>query len=268
MPAATAQSGFEPLRLPSFLVPEAIARQANIPKGAALLYGRMARFTSKGGTCYASVEYLARELRVSDRSIERWIAALVKARLVKREWGEHRGKVTVFLPFPPPGAPCQLPLVENSMENLRADARGPDSTVGSDPPKLAEAYKEEVLDLDIGTHHRSGATDGSRARLCKTQSAATIPGAPAEQLSFTLVETAPLPAPVASVQTRPDPPKPEAQSIARGSKDVQVADDFLIAQIAAMARAKTMRGLRGGVVNCHESLTPYFSTGFDGGPGP
>jgi len=181
-------SPFRPLHQKAFLVQEAVARLPGMPKAAALLYGRMARFTAHDGQCFASVDYLARELHASTRSVERWMAALVSAKLIRREYRYAlRSKVTVFLPHPCFGAPppepqpvqlslfpqavenlCKTPLGEvgaasaAEVENLWKSGGFPvgtsASSVGSDPPTLADPSIELRGSNDERESSRSAAS--------------------------------------------------------------------------------------------------------------
>lgn len=141
---------FEPLTARAFLVQEAVARLPGIPRGAALLYGRMARFRAAGGHCFASVEYLARDLAAGERTVGRWMAALVKAKLVRRVYHPaRRTKVTQFLahscfdglPAPGPDEPGQLGLeftaCDNPVENSGKTCERRVENVRSDLPEVA-----------------------------------------------------------------------------------------------------------------------------------
>ena len=65
-------------------IPEALVRSTRIPAGAKLAYGRLCRYAGENGRCFPAVGTLAREIGVSDRQAQRYLAELERAQLIRR----------------------------------------------------------------------------------------------------------------------------------------------------------------------------------------
>lgn len=197
------ETGFNPLvGQPAFLVQEAVARQPGMPRGAALLYGRMARFASGGGTCYASVKYLAAELAAGRRTVESWLASLVQAKFVKRRWVPgYRSKVTIFLPHPAfaprpnGGKPLQIPLIASE------EAAGNAAAVPLEPAGQSRRNQRTSNKREFCEEHTAATIRGRyREEPVENEPATpTPPGANAEipPAAAPLARRGPLPEPVA-----------------------------------------------------------------------
>jgi hypothetical protein len=76
---------FNPYRMFNGLfIPEGLARCPWISAGAKLAWGRLARYAGSNGVCHPTVTTLAEEIGVSGRQAQRYLAELVRSRLIRR----------------------------------------------------------------------------------------------------------------------------------------------------------------------------------------
>lgn len=78
-----------------FMAPEAIV--AELGPAQAVLYGRIWRYCQGGGTCYASLDTLAKECGVSRPTVCRWIGDLVDTGYITRQSGQAAGRTSVLV---------------------------------------------------------------------------------------------------------------------------------------------------------------------------
>lgn len=78
-----------------FMAPEAIV--AELGPAQAVLYGRIWRYCQGGGTCYASLDTLAKECGVSRPTVCRWIGDLVDTGYITRQSGQSSGRTSVLV---------------------------------------------------------------------------------------------------------------------------------------------------------------------------
>jgi Helix-turn-helix domain len=77
--------GSDTNREPFAMIPEALMRDRSVPRSAVVLYGVLARYGSVPEDCFPSLARLARDLKCSRRSIQRWLNALDRAGWIERE---------------------------------------------------------------------------------------------------------------------------------------------------------------------------------------
>jgi hypothetical protein len=65
-------------------IPEALVRAKGISLGAKVTYGRLSRYAGQDGNRYPSVPELARELAISVRQMQKYLAELAANALVRR----------------------------------------------------------------------------------------------------------------------------------------------------------------------------------------
>jgi Helix-turn-helix domain len=65
-------------------IPDALARQKGISRGAKMVYGRLARYAGENGMCYPTVPTLAAEIASSERQTQRYLAELEREKLIRR----------------------------------------------------------------------------------------------------------------------------------------------------------------------------------------
>jgi hypothetical protein len=66
------------------LIPEAIARNPDLPPGAKLVYGRLCRYAGQQGMCYPAVDTLAKEVGLKVRQTRYHIKLLIKKRFLQK----------------------------------------------------------------------------------------------------------------------------------------------------------------------------------------
>jgi Helix-turn-helix domain len=66
------------------LIPEALARSTLVSPGAKLVYGRLARYAGQNGNAHPAVPSLAAEVGLKKRQVQNHLAALEKAKLIRR----------------------------------------------------------------------------------------------------------------------------------------------------------------------------------------
>lgn len=93
---------FNPYGLHSIHVPLGLVRNRNVSWGAKCLYGRLALFRGRkpAGFCSPRRETLADEMNVPVDTVDRWLAELVKHRLVERKRRRRDTAECFFLPHP------------------------------------------------------------------------------------------------------------------------------------------------------------------------
>ena len=57
-------------------IPDALAREKGVSRGAKIVYGRLARYAGRNGKCYPGVSTLAAEIGSSERQTQRYLAEL------------------------------------------------------------------------------------------------------------------------------------------------------------------------------------------------
>lgn len=74
---------FKPFRMfKGALIPAGLLKGV-VSRGAALLYGQLARYSGRDGLCFPGQDRVSREFGVTVRTIQRWLRELVKAGLIK-----------------------------------------------------------------------------------------------------------------------------------------------------------------------------------------
>jgi hypothetical protein len=66
------------------LIPEAMARNRDLPPGAKLVYGRLSRYSGKDGRCYPALETLAEEVGLGKRQTQKHLRTLESEGFIRR----------------------------------------------------------------------------------------------------------------------------------------------------------------------------------------
>ena len=84
-PALQVGQPFNPFGLfTGIFIPDALVRSTIISAGAKLAYGRLARYAGQDGKCYPAVDTLAAEIGLGGRQVQRYLAELERAYLIRR----------------------------------------------------------------------------------------------------------------------------------------------------------------------------------------
>jgi helix-turn-helix protein len=129
----TAGETFIPYRqFQGAFIPEGLLKATGVSRGAAQLYGQLARYAGKDGACYPGQGRLGRDLRASERTVQRWVRQLVDAGLLNRRrrgagtmtnsyqfvWSDLLGRQLAFdFGEPPPIVEKSAGPVENPVDS-------------------------------------------------------------------------------------------------------------------------------------------------------
>jgi len=84
-PALQVGQPFNPFGLfTGIFIPDALVRSPTLSPGAKLVYGRLARYAGQDGKCYPAVDTLAAEIGLGGRQVQRYVAELERAHLIRR----------------------------------------------------------------------------------------------------------------------------------------------------------------------------------------